>query len=239
MLTVVCIITGLFLVFVSMQIFIRKAIVERGSGDSFATLPGRLKPNRWRLRALSPGLYPYYWSWRIHWDHLRLRIFYARILWYGASNPAVVVHQNPLIIAAYAADCDAVLLVRFLPEFVEEVRERGYNLQIGAHFLSINTYFRIGENYDDDEINLGARNTGIWSSFRPLIAEFICDDSVAIETRKTQIPAELWERARHLGVEKLKVSTLDEVRWGNPMYADTPRSYLDAIAYAEQWNLDY
>ncbi len=222
------------------QIFIRKWIVERNNTGSVASHPGRISPNLWLIRHLTPGLYPHTLNPVDHVDRLRHRIFIARQLWHGASNPAVVVHCNPLIVAAYAADCDAVLLVRFLPETVDPFEESGRDLSVGARLLSVNTYFPWGYEYEEDEIIHGPRSSRIWSTFRPYVADFMSIDDDVIAQRKREISEELWERTRQFGEEKLKVSDWEEgVRWGNPMFVYQPFSFLRAIAYAEQWDIPY
>ena len=232
---------GAILLFVGIQIYIRKRIVEIAPQGSFATNPGRVRPNPFRLRYLTPGLYPHTLSWKKHKEALRIRIFIARQLWHGASNPAVVMQENPLIIAAYALDCDAVLLVRFLPETVDAIKARGIGTRPGTRFLSVNFYFHFGEEWKDDELVLGPRHTRMWRTFRPYIAEFMCGEKAmeGIEKHKREIAPDLWERAKQLGLEKIQDCNLDEVRWGNPMYAEVPRSYLRAIAYAKRWDIPF
>lgn len=222
------------------QIFIRKWVVERNKTGSIASHAGRLRPNLWLIRDLSPGLYPQTLNPIDHFDRLRHRIFIARQLWHGASNPAVVVSHRPLIVAAYAADCDAVLLVRFLPETAEPFQEAGLNLSVGAYLLSVNTYLPWGYEYEDDEVVQGPRSSRMWSTFRPYIADFMSIDDAVIAQRKAEISADLWGRTRQLGEEKLANSDWEEgVRWGNPMFVYQPLSFLRAIAYAEHWNIPY
>lgn len=236
---ILALLAGAIILYVCVQVYIRKGVIERTPRDSAASHPGRLKPNRTLMRHLSPGLYPHSLQWSTHSFSFHARVFFARQLWHGASNPAVVVHEDPIIVAAYAADCDAVLLVRFLPESIDDLKGRGATLRTGSRLLSVNTYFFAGQERKGDEIVLGMRQTGLWSSFRPFIAEFMCTDLDAIESRKKEIASELWARTKQLGLEKLQDTNLDEVRWGNPMYVEIPRSYRTAIAYAEQWQIPF
>lgn len=236
---------GAVLIFLGVQIYIRKRIVEETPRGSYATHPGGLKPNLFLLRDLTPGLYPHSLKWEVHKDAFRIRIFIARQLWFGASNPAVVIQESPFIVAAYAADCDAVLLLRFVPESVESAKARGIGLHVGSHvgsqLLSVNTYFLPGQERKNDEIVLGPRQTGLYSSFRPYIAEFMCKgkEMETIERKKREISPALWERTKQLGMEKIRDSNLDEVRWGNPMLVEVPRSYRRAILWAQEWDTPY
>jgi len=91
-------------IYIGVQWYIRKGVVERAPVGSFASHPGRIKPNRALLRHLSPGLYPHSLLWSTHSFSYHARVFFARQLWHGASNPAVVVYEDPVIVAAYAAD---------------------------------------------------------------------------------------------------------------------------------------
>jgi hypothetical protein len=224
--------------FVGLQIFIRKQRVENFGNGSFATLPGRIKPKIGLLMSIAPDLYSYRFDWELQKDNYFLRIFIARQLWFGASNPAVVVRENPTIIAAYAADCDAVLLVRFWPETIEKLKQRGIGLHNGARLLTVNTYFYAGQECEGDEVELGERQTQLWSSFRPFIAEFFSDSVDMIENNKAQIPEALWERTKFLGLKKLEVSNLDDVRWGHPRFAAVPQSYRLAIEDAKLFGIE-
>jgi hypothetical protein len=227
------------LVVVGIQIYIRKSVVERADKDSSASHPGRIKPHRGLLRDLSPGLYPHSLSPKIHREALRVRIFIARQLWHGASNPAVVIEENPYIVAAYAADCDAVLLVRLLPETVEDAKKRGISFRPGARLLSVNTYFPPGTQHKNEEIVLGPQQSGLFASFRPFLAEFMSHDIDTIERRKREIPERLWERTARLGHEKRRDCDVDRLRWANPWYVEIPKSYLLAIDHAEAWDMPY
>ena len=225
----------------AVQVYIRKVLVERADKYSAASNPGRVKPTWHLLQALSPILYPYTLRWSVHKEMLRVRIFIARQLWQGASNPALVLQENPVIISAYATDCDAVLLLRFLPETIEEMKARGMVLGTGTRLLSINTYFMKGQEHEGDEVVLGPLSSRTWSSFRPYIAQFMCDDSqlATIRRKQAEIPAQMWERTRVLGIEKLRGCDLDGVRWGSPMCVEVPGSYRTAIAYAKHWGMNY
>jgi hypothetical protein len=232
---------SLILSFIAIQIYIRKWIVERNLTAFHATQPCCLKPHRKMLRYLAPGLYPHTLQWSVHREQFRIGVFIARQLWHGASNPAIVVHENPTIIAAYGHDCDAVLLVRFLPETLDDLKERSLVLRLGTRLLSVNTYFMQGQEWKNDEIVLGPERDSPWSpwsSFRPYIAEFMCSDIETIERRKREIPEELWARTKQLGLQKVQTSNLNEVRWGNPVEVEVPRSYRQAREWAEYWGIE-
>ena len=77
--------------------------------------------------------------------------FVMNALFYGDTQPAIVVSVNPLLIAAYSDEMDAVVMLRFPMEFVEK-----YNLSVGSRLTTSNVYFTgnqfasdifVGKNY--------------------------------------------------------------------------------------------
>lgn len=230
---------GLCLTYTVIQFYIRKKLVEGHQDGSYATNPGGLRPRRSWLRAISPGLYPFRLAWDLQQFAYEGRIFVARQFWLGACNPAVVVHENPTIIAAYAADCDAVVLVRFMPSTIEAAKARGIGLRVGTRLLTVNTYFSSSFEFKNLDVVPGPRHSGRWINFRPYIAEFMCDDIDTIERRKREISVDLWERTKQMGLAKVKDADLDAVRWGHPTFVYEPRSYLRIVANAKAANIPY
>ena len=70
--------------------------------------------------------------------------FVMRSLFYGDTQPAVVVSTNPLLIAAYSDEMDAVVMLRFPNEFAEQ-----YNLSVGTRLTTSNVYFNGAAVADD------------------------------------------------------------------------------------------
>ena len=69
--------------------------------------------------------------------HSDMQIDYVtRALCYGDTQPAVVVSTQPLLIAAYSDEMDAVVMLKFPAEFVEK-----YSLSVGDRLTTSNVYF--------------------------------------------------------------------------------------------------
>lgn len=159
--------------------------------DTSATPPGTLGLSRDKLRRLQPELlYPLRW-WlarkRMIAGHKRGRKYLLthvqEHLMLGAANPALVVSLKPLRIAAYTSDLDCVALLHFAPGFA-----RDYQLAVGQRLLSINTYAARDKGIAAD-LREGPGATGRWGNFAPYIAEFLSDDTAAIEGCKLRLAA--------------------------------------------------
>jgi hypothetical protein len=111
----------------------------------------------------------------------------------GDSRAAVVMSTQPLLIAAFSDEFDAVVMLRF-----DEALRSRYSLQVGDRLLTINTYTRVGKKPARDII-LGPRTTGTFRNFTPLIAEFLSDDLGRIQYRKASIENEEWRRTQQFG----------------------------------------
>lgn len=129
---------------------------------------------------------------------------------YGDSQPAIVANIEPLLIAVYADEMDAVAMVKLPSELVDE-----YNLKVGDRILSVNVYNDKAE-FDSDLI-VGKDYLDRWSGFIPTIVEFISKEEQKIEQRKKQIPDEYWQRVEILAKEYLEVKP-NVYREGFPAY---------------------
>lgn len=148
-----------------------------------------------KLRVLREDLFiekPFYKAVYNKFKILQLR----RILKSGFPQPAIVVSLKPFLVAAYSDDLDCVTILSFPEELIED-----YNLTMGSKLLTLNTYIR-GNEYDDD-IMPGENPKGIWVGFTPNIAEFLSEDTEAIEAKKANISDEYWGRVYELGLSYL------------------------------------
>ena len=119
--------------------------------------------------------------------------------------------STPLLVAAYTDELDCVAILEFPEEFVAD-----YGLAEGSRLLTINTYARRQE-YDADLV-LGVNQTGQWTGFHPIIAEFVSDDEAKIVARKRAISAEEWQRAYRMGRAYIKQRP-GVARDGRPIFA--------------------
>lgn len=186
--------------------------------NTYASLPGKLSISKQKLKQLRPELYGIR-GWLL--EHKQKRKYgYSQMeeirehIFYGDSQPAVVLLINPLIIAAYSDEFDCIVPLYFPKLYAEK-----YNLKEKTKLITINTYMSGTEIQKD--IILGENNLGRWSGFSPIIAEFISDDIDLIAEKKKKINEELWEYVYKLGLEFRKKYP-KECRDGRPIYSQIP-----------------
>ena len=143
-----------------------------------------------------------------------VRQMIADHLKHGDRRAAVVVSLIPLRIAAYADKLDAVALLRFPDEFVKE-----YGLRVFGRLVSVNRCFRDVAVAAD--LDLGRLSGNECANFRPVIADFFCDEAEEIRTLRTSIREDEWRRATYLGRQYLERHG-DQARDGHPLRSLTP-----------------
>lgn len=116
----------------------------------------------------------------------------AECLSFGSVEPSVVMCTNPLLIAVYSEDMDAVLVLQFPQAYREK-----YSLSVGDKLISVNTYGN-GRPLAKD-IFVGEGYTHTWTDFTPHIADFLSNDNTRIKFLKDSIPNEHWEYVKSLG----------------------------------------
>lgn len=192
-----------------------------------ASLPGRLPLSQARLEELEPELFTqrtFKCGPTCDVDHpaLEMRERLEEHLQLGCCCPAKVVSLVPLVIAAQADDLDAVVLLTFPLAFVDR-----YKLEVGTRLLAVNTY---GDMYGVTSQRLffaadivpGPKHTNRWSTYKPLIADFLCDDRALVEERKRQIPESEWASVDPLARLRIERLGLDTARSGKPTRAGFP-----------------
>lgn len=90
----------------------------------------------------------------------------TRALCYGDTQPAVVVSVEPLLIAAYSDEMDAVAMLLFPSDFAER-----YGLRPGSRLTTSNIYFR-GTKCAAD-LFPGANFSHQFSDFMPIVQLFL------------------------------------------------------------------
>ena len=174
------------------------------SNEALASDPGGVTIDPQRLRRPSPSLFGM-------GAVLPSRILSKKILeahlWNGDSRAAVVLSTQPLLVAAYSSDFDAVVVLRFDPRAVDTY------VQPGDRLLTVNTYFR-GDVVARDIVR-GPYASPTWANFHPVIADFVAADLARVERRKAAISQPEWQRAWQLGQDHL-VKQPGQVRDGAP-----------------------
>lgn len=174
------------------------------SNEALASDPGGVTVDPQRLRALSPSLFGA--GALIPTRALARKILSAH-LWNGDSRAAVVLSVQPLLVAAYSSDFDAVVVLRF------DRRPADSYVQVGSRLLTVNTYFRASTTARD--IVPGPYASGQWSNFHPVIADFVAAEPARVERRKAEIAEPEWQRTWQLGQDHL-VKRPQQLRDGAP-----------------------
>jgi hypothetical protein len=173
-----------------------------------------------KLRRLEPDLYGWRaWFSKTRWGLRQLtareaRRMLAEHLRLGDTRAAVVVRTDPLTVAAYTDEQDAVLLLRF-PQFLAVE----HDLAAGSRLLTVNTY-ALGKRMMPDLVE-GPATTRRYVNFFPVIADFVSDDLDLIDRRKRAIPEAEWRRTAHFA--KLRLSEPGVTfRDGRPLRSNRP-----------------
>ncbi|GFZ30041.1 hypothetical protein CSC2_05670 [Clostridium zeae] len=183
-----------------------------------ASSPGSLSLSNEKLKELRPELYGLKGKWLEYRE--KKSAGYSQIeqirehIFYGDSQPAVVLSVDPLIIVAYSEDLDCVV-----PLYFSNIYVKKYRLKEKTRLITVNTYMR-GPKLQEDII-LGPNNSGVWFGFHPIIAEFVSDDLDVIEMRKLKIDEKMWEYVYKLGGE-YSSKYPNAYRDGRPIYSQNP-----------------
>lgn len=112
--------------------------------------------------------------------------FVTRTLFYGDTQPAIVVSTNPLLIGAYSDEMDAVVMLRFPKEFVEQ-----YNLSVGTRLTTSNVYFT-GDAVADD-IHIGEKYSRQYVEFVPIVQLFLGKKDEKIMEKTELFGEDIWK----------------------------------------------
>ena len=129
----------------------------------------------------------------------------------GDSRAALVMRVEPnLLVAAYTDEMDSAAVLSFSASLAAQ-----YQLKPGSRLLTTNTYGRGGKLQRD--LWEGPASYRRYTSYFPIIAEFVSDDLAAIEGRKRAIPEAEWLRIRQIAKEQLAKGDAMLVRDGRPL----------------------
>ncbi len=118
----------------------------------------------------------------------------ARALCYGDTQPAYVLSTEPLRIAAYSDEFDAVVVLDFPSEFVEK-----FNVTAGMKLTSSVTYFTDGRIPDD--LFPGEDTTGRYSDFMPIIQLFLGKNDAKIMEKTSLFDDGEWKKVIDKSIE--------------------------------------
>jgi hypothetical protein len=167
--------------------------VQFHDSSTAATDPVPIEVDDRLFRQLCPELFG--WSGRTP-QHKRLREEIVEHMWCGDTRAAVVVSDNPILVAAFTDELDCVAILRFEPGPSRP------ELVVGSRLLTVNTYKR-GAGVDAD-LFPGPRRLDQWVGFYPIIADFICANQPEVDRRKAAIEEREWERTLQFGLAYLR-----------------------------------
>lgn len=113
----------------------------------------------------------------------------SKILKFGDTQPAVVVSTNPLLIAAYSDEMDAVIMLKFPTELAAQ-----YDLAAGSRLTTSNSYLK-GDKCADD-IFPGTEFSCNYADFTPIVQLFIGKKDEKIKGKVDLFDASTWEKVK-------------------------------------------
>ena len=111
----------------------------------------------------------------------------TRALFYGDTQPALVMSVSPLTVAAYSDEIDGVLMLRF-PEGLAE----RYSLYPGMRLTTSNVYFR-WEEFPAD-VMIGENFCRRYNDFMPIVQLFIGKNDEKILAKAGLFSEDVWNR---------------------------------------------
>jgi hypothetical protein len=169
--------------------------------ESQASIEGGLSLSREKLLALEPGLR----GWRGKLFDMRLSLgsgqkltaidVFSEHLRFGDVGPAIVASVEPLRVAAYANELDAIVMLSFPRALAQDLSE-------GDRLIAVCTYAPMqGEGYARDLIP-GPKSSGQFSNAAPLIADFLSEDVHKLDAhRRFGVLEEEWEHVAKLAAQ--------------------------------------
>ena len=112
--------------------------------------------------------------------------FVTRALFYGDTQPALVVSTSPLLIAAYSDEMDAVVMLQFPEDFAEQ-----YHLTVGTRLTTSNVYFD-GASIAED-IHVGEKYSRQYADFVPIVQLFLGKKDDKIMQKVYLFSADVWQ----------------------------------------------
>lgn len=156
--------------------------------------PGLFDLDKKKLKKLRPQIYS---PLNLFFGNKCNQASYAEVqLNDGDIQTAVVVSKEPLLVACYTEEMDAVVLQCYPKELGEK-----YGWDINTRLVTACIYNGFGPVRKNKDIYDGPNSNKKYKSFGPLIADLYAKDIQYVERKKSEIPEELWERTLELGKE--------------------------------------
>ena len=173
-----------------------------------------------KLKVLEPKLYTWwgkFFNWRLslgHREKLTAQEVFSEHLRYGDVGPALVMQTDPVRVAAYASELDAVVMLSFEPELATSLA-----LEVGQRLLCVCTYEPMPQDkkhYASDIIP-GPNASGHFRNAAPLIADLMSDGVAQLELFKNALDPQLWAHVASLAKQHLEMFG-GQARSGRPIH---------------------
>jgi hypothetical protein len=142
----------------------------------------------------------------------------------GEPAPAIVLSVAPLRVAVRATALDCATVLDFPTELVPI-----HGLRPGSRLLSVNNYVYAG--FSDTELTPGPKRNPRWTHVLPVVADFLCDETDAIQRYKALISDAEWHALFHAGQRIMAESMGARYKDGRPHLAGQSRT--ESMAYLE------
>ncbi|MCL2317058.1 MAG: hypothetical protein FWC46_08265, partial [Actinomycetia bacterium] len=132
-----------------------------------------------------------------------------RILWRGEPGAAVVIHTEPLVVAAYSPVFDTCVLLDAPPALADPGRRLLFGTQMLAVTVHLPGPVLVGDLHPGPMahapvVGRPERLPGGWANMLPVLVDLVCrpHDEVAVQKRSA-VPAWQWSRAEERGRAEL------------------------------------
>lgn len=153
-------------------------------------VPGQFSVNMRKLKALRPNLFKF--SSFMFGNSMDAKPYTLKFMREGDVQPAVVMSLDPLLVACYSDELDAVTLQYLPSELVPKLR-----LQMYSRLLTVNSY---GKRPNKD-VTLGSNALGNYAGVASIIADLYTDDYPRLNALKASFEEEWWNHTIRLGRE--------------------------------------
>ena len=122
----------------------------------------------------------------------------AFVLKYGDTQPALVCSADPLLIACYSDEMDAVVMLDFPKELAGI-----YGLSPGARLVTANVYKPNVYNKTRKDIFPGKYFSGLYNDFSPIVMLFIAKSDDKLREKAKLFDEHVWSRVEKLARDYL------------------------------------
>lgn len=117
----------------------------------------------------------------------------------GDLSTGIVMSTDPLLVACYSEDFDAVVMYCYPTELGTKM---GWSA--GTRLLTVNWYDGYGKIKKNKDIDRGSRSNNKFKTVGPLVAELYTDNKERVARKKSEIPDEMWQYTEALGRQYMK-----------------------------------